>query len=359
MTEKKTNHKPPAELPILLLTQGDVAGVGPEIIIRALAEKSIYDFCRPLVLGHPQILHRAASLLQISTNIVGYAADQNLAAALQKTPPSPNQVLVLQIGDDALLQTSPGVPSAITGQAAYEAILHAVKLVQNNEADGIVTAPLCKSALHEAGHTKYPGHTELLAELCGVQDFAMMLYLPPSPMVKNRHGLGVVHVTLHTPLKNIFSEITSAAILEKIHLADRFCRQGCHLIQPRIGVCALNPHGGESGLFGEEEITTIRPAVEAAQKAGLQVTGPLPTDTLMISARDGMFDAVVAMYHDQGHIALKLLGIHQAVNITLGLPIVRTSVAHGTAFDKAWKGTAESAGMLAALRVAANLVHSK
>jgi 4-hydroxythreonine-4-phosphate dehydrogenase len=230
--------------------------------------------------------------------------------------------------------------------------------------DGLVTAPLHKGALWQTGH-HYPGHTELLAERCGVQDFAMMLYLGPDDVIRSPGGLGVAHVTLHTSLRKALDEINTEAIIAKIRLADRVMRDIRAIYDSgataglssnaRVGVCALNPHAGEQGLFGDEEQTLIRPAVERARAAGISVRGPIAADTLMVRARDGEFDAVVAMYHDQGHIALKLLGMHRAVNITLGLPIVRTSVAHGTAFDLAWQGRAETSSMVEAIRVAAAL----
>jgi 4-hydroxythreonine-4-phosphate dehydrogenase len=248
-----------------------------------------------------------------------------------------------------------GQVDARAGEAAFQAVHAGARLALENQVDGIVTAPLSKAALHAAGH-HYPGHTELFAELCGVTDFAMMLYLPAGEAVRSPHGLGVVHVTLHQSLRSVFADLTADAILAKCRLADAAMRRlGAQ--PPRLAVCALNPHAGEDGLFGDEERTVIAPAVERARRAGLNVSGPYPTDTLMLRARDGEFDAVVAMYHDQGHIALKLLGMHAAVNITLGLPIVRTSVAHGTAFDRAWQGTARSDGMVAAMLTAAKLIH--
>jgi 4-hydroxythreonine-4-phosphate dehydrogenase len=222
---------------------------------------------------------------------------------------------------------------------------------------GIVTAPLSKAALHAAGH-KYPGHTELLAEICGTKEFAMMLYLPPGDQVRAPSGLGVAHVTLHQSMRSVFDDMTTAAIFSKCRLANTVMHR-LGVEKPRLAVCALNPHAGEDGLFGDEEQTVIAPAVAEARRAGFDASGPFPTDTLMMRARDGEFDAVVAMYHDQGHIALKLLGMHAAVNITLGLPIVRTSVAHGTAFDRAWQGTARSEGMVAAILTAAKLANSQ
>jgi 4-hydroxythreonine-4-phosphate dehydrogenase len=224
--------------------------------------------------------------------------------------------------------------------------------------DGIVTAPLSKAALSAAGHD-CPGHTELLAEFCGAADSAMMLFLPPQPGVGGPAGLGVVHATLHMAICDVPRKLTTERIVQCIQWANDVTRrldgEGCLAGPPRIGICALNPHAGEQGLFGDEETRLIEPAVRRTAAAGLHVTGPLPADTLLMRARDGEFDAVVAMFHDQGHVALKLLGMHRAVNITLGLPIVRTSVAHGTAFDRAWQGTAECEGMIAAVRVAARL----
>jgi len=255
--------------------------------------------------------------------------------------------------DDAALDAAPGQVDPRAGEAAFQAVRAATQMALDGRVDAIVTAPLSKAALHAAGH-HYPGHTELLAEMCGVEDFAMMLYLPPGGPARGPAGLGVVHVTLHQSLRSVFDDLTPEAILVKCRLANGVMRR-LGAAQPRVAVCALNPHGGEDGLFGDEEQTVIAPAVAAARREGIDAAGPFPTDTLMIRARDGDFDAVVAMFHDQGHIALKLLGMHAAVNVTCGLPIVRTSVAHGTAFDRAWQGTAESAGMIAALETAAKL----
>jgi 4-hydroxythreonine-4-phosphate dehydrogenase len=217
----------------------------------------------------------------------------------------------------------------------------------------MVTAPLNKAALWAAGH-RYPGHTEILAELCGVKDFAMMLYLGPDAFQNRSAGLGVAHVTLHTALRDVFKQLSTDAIVAKTHLVHHVTTQ-MGVQCPRIAICALNPHAGEDGLFGDEEQTTIEPAVRRARCDGLNVTGPLPADTLMVRARDNEFDGVVAMYHDQGHIALKLIGMRHAVNITLGLPIIRTSVAHGTAFDIAWKGRADHSSLIEAINVAAQL----
>lgn len=340
--------------PLLAITMGDPAGVGPEVIAKALGDPRVAEVCTPVVLGHPQVLEKALALTGSLQKIVVVEAFPEFPALDLPEESIP----CLPIGDDEVLAVPHGTIDARTGQAAFEAIVRATDAALSGEVQGIVTAPISKSALHAAGHTQYPGHTELLADRCGVDDFAMMLYLPHEEVPPCPAGLGVVHVTLHTALRDVFAQLSDKSIREKCGLAHRLMRDGFGLKAPRIGVCALNPHSGEDGLFGDEEIHLIRPAVERARAEGIDAQGPFPTDTLMGRARDGEFDAVVAMYHDQGHIALKLLGMHRAVNITLGLPIVRTSVAHGTAFDRAWQGTAESTGMVAALVTAARLASS-
>ncbi len=329
---------------------GDPAGVGPEIIAGVWTETIVHEWCRPVVVGNPAVLRRAVGLWQTGIAVIEVESPQ-------RARPSPGVIPCLPSGSHEAAQVKPGSIDARGGQAAYDALLLAARLALAREVQAITTAPLHKEALHRAGHN-YPGHTELLAELCGVHDFAMMLYLGPDEQVIAPAGLAVVHVTLHTALRNVFQELNQDGVLAKARLADRFMSR---LMpgRPRIGVCSLNPHGGEGGLFGDEEKTIIEPAVRRGQQEGLQLEGPLPTDTLMVQARDGRYDAIVAMYHDQGHIALKLLGMHRAVNVTLGLPIVRTSVAHGTAFDIAWRRKAEIGSMIEALRVASRLATAK
>ena len=329
---------------------GDPAGIGPEVIVGAWSDQRIHDQVRPLVLGHPEILRRAARLLGYPVEVVEIVQP----AALEELISGPNTIRCIKACSDDVLDVRAGQVDARAGEAAFQAVQMAARLALGKKVAGIVTAPLSKSALHAAGHD-YPGHTELLAKMCGVADFAMMLYLPSGEAVRSHCGLGVVHVTLHQSLRSVFGDLTPDAIVAKCRLADVAMRQ-LGVDYPRLAVCALNPHAGEDGLFGDEERTIIAPAVNQARRSGLNVSGPYPTDTLMLRARDGEFDAVVAMYHDQGHIALKLLGMHAAVNITLGLPIVRTSVAHGTAFDRAWQGTARCDGMVAAILTAAKLI---
>jgi len=339
---------------------GDPAGVGPEVIVGAWGNERLWQLAQSFVVGHPEILRHAAALLKRNLGVVEINSPSE-ARALANSSVMP---CLRGCGDEAC-DVRPGLIDARAGEAAYRMVQLAAQLALDGDVDGIVTAPLSKSALHAAGH-RYPGHTELLAEICGARDFAMMLYLPrdnscasgfegmTASSGRRPPGLGVVHVTLHQSLRSVFDALTPETIVGKCRLADALMRR-LRIERPRLAVCALNPHGGEGGLFGDEELTIIAPAVAVAQSAGLDISGPIPADTLMLRARDGEFDAVVAMYHDQGHIALKLLGMHAAVNITLGLPIVRTSVAHGTAFDRAWQGTARSDGMIAAITTAATL----
>jgi 4-hydroxythreonine-4-phosphate dehydrogenase len=336
-----------SDKPLLAITMGDAAGVGPEVIVRAWSDPRVHEIAGMVVLGHPEVLRDAITLVGTGINVV----EPEVASDAQTIP-------CLPVGSDEIIKVPHGKVDGRTGHAAYEALVRAIDDTLTGKFAGIVTAPLSKAALHAAGHF-YPGHTELLAERCGVTDFAMMLYLPPHELANSAAGLGVAHVTLHMALRDVFANLTTSAILEKCRLAHRVMSTGFGLALPRIGVCALNPHGGEGGLFGDEESRIIAPALEQARAEGIDASGPFPTDTLMVRARDGEFDGIVAMYHDQGHIALKLLGMHRAVNITLGLPIVRTSVAHGTAFDRAWQGTAESTGMVAAIRTAAELATRK
>lgn len=342
-----------AQKPLLAVTMGDAAGVGPEVIVRAWTDPRVHECCRPVVLGHPEILRRAVKLVG-SDATVDVIESVSVISQLGLDPSAPDHIPCLPVGADDVLDAPPGKADARTGLAAYEAVVLAARRALAGQITGLVTGPLSKGALHAAGQL-YPGHTELLAELCGVNDYAMMLYLPRAELPESRAGLGVVHTTLHCAIRTVPGQLSPALIAAKCRLAHAVMKDGFGVATPQIGVCALNPHAGEENLFGDEETRIIAPAVGLARADGVAAAGPLPADTLMLRAKDGEFDAVVAMYHDQGHIALKLLGMHRAVNITLGLPIIRTSVAHGTAFDRAWQGTAESTGMVAAILAAAEL----
>lgn len=338
--------------PLLAITMGDPTGVGPETIARAWEHPAWHATSRAVVIGHPAIMRRALELVQGRAEVVEVASAQAAESSISCLP-------CLPCGDDSIVALPPAQIDPGGGEAAYQCVTTACSLAQSGQVDGLVTAPLHKAALAAAGHD-YPGHTELLAELCGVTDVAMMLYLGPGELVHGPAGLGVAHATLHCALRDVFAQLTPERIVQTAQLAAvvmaAIGSRAGEVVVPRVGVCALNPHGGENALFGDEEVRVIQPAVEAARRAGLDVQGPFPADTLLARAAAGEFDALVAMYHDQGHIALKLLGMHRAVNITLGLPVVRTSVAHGTAHDLAWTGRARCDSMLAAISVGAQLV---
>lgn len=359
--------------PRIAITLGDVAGIGPEVVVRAWGEAKLHAWCRPVVVGHPDVVARGVQLVRSDLDV-------RRIGRIDEGEPSPETILCWNPTGDQATEVAPGVNDGRAGQAACEYLSAATEGALAGRVDAIATAPLSKAALHLAG-LHYPGHTEILAELCGVREYAMMLYLTGMKSAGTagdaherqvatgrertapegtgrRHALGVVHATLHTSIRSVPGLLTTAGILEKIRLIERFLRDvGC--AAPKIGVCALNPHAGEEGLFGDEEPRVIAPAVELAASDGIHAVGPLPADALFKRAWSGEFDGVVAMYHDQGHIALKLVGEGRAVNVTLGLPIVRTSPSHGTAFDIAWHGIANPAGMIEAVRVAAMLAEKR
>ncbi|MCH7989182.1 MAG: 4-hydroxythreonine-4-phosphate dehydrogenase PdxA [Planctomycetes bacterium] len=339
--------------PLIALTMGDVAGIGPEVIVRACSDRTVHDLCRPVVVGHPTILARAAELVGFD----GRIEQVEQVEELDSTRIDRTSLVCWNPGNEDVTSVLPGQLDPQAGRAAYDYLISAARAALEGKVAALTTAPLNKAALRNAG-LNYPGHTEILADVCGVDRFAMMLYLPSGGTIRSPHGLGVAHVTLHTSLASVPELLSETRVQETIELIAAFMADlGCE--RPRIGVCALNPHAGEEGLFGSEESLVIAPAVAAAKKAGLDVRGPLPADTLFRRAVNGEFDGVAAMYHDQGHIAFKLIGFDRAVNVTLGLPIVRTSPSHGTAFDIAWKGTAQADGMIEAIRVAALLARKK
>ena len=351
----------PLARPLVGLTMGDVAGIGPEVIVKGWADPRLHALARPLVIGDPGAIERACVLLGTHCSLRIRTLDRP-----EQADPSPAVIPCLAVDNMPrdLADVAPGRVDARAGRAAYEFLTAAAGLAMAGKIDAITTLPLNKLALHQAGVT-HPGHTEILAEYCRVPEHAMMLYLEDdesrahaaaAKKARRGDGLGVVHVTLHVALKQVFDLISADTVLSKIRLADSAMRPLTGGLPPRIAVSSLNPHAGEEGLFGDEEMTLIAPAVLAARDEGIDVHGPFPNDTLFYHALAGEYDAVVAMYHDQGHIALKTVGFDRAVNVTLGLPIVRTSVAHGTAFDIAGKGLADPSSLIAAVRVAARLV---
>ncbi len=332
-------------LPRLLFTLGDVAGIGPEVLAKAWPD--LLSLCRPVVVGDLAWMAKAAALVKNGADVTG-VDDPGAGTA------STSRIPCLQATTVDLRGVTVGQMCAASGRAAYDFLCGAIDWTLKGAADGIVTLPLHKEGLHAAG-LDYPGHTEILAAKTGIQDFAMMLYAR-GPQVP--HGLGVVHVTLHMALREVFSHLSTTAVLEKIRLLNGVMRQLCDHA-PRLAVAALNPHASDGGLFGTEEKTMLQPAVNQAAAEGILVSGPIPSDTLFVRAQRGEFDGIVAIYHDQGHIPMKLLSGLRAVNVTLGLPLVRTSVAHGTAYDIAGQGKADHHSLLEATRVAARLVASR
>lgn len=322
--------------PIVGITMGDAAGVGPEIILKSLAKEEMYEMSRPIVIGDRKILERAKNFVGSELVIEGVSAEQ-----IQEISYQFGKVYCLDL--DLLDENLPiGQVSPEAGHAAFEYLAKAIELAKESKIDAICTAPLNKEALHKGGH-KYPGHTEILADLTGTEDFSMMLSAP---------NLKVIHVTTHVGIIDAVKTITPERVYHVVKLAhDTLKKSGIE--SPKIAVCGINPHAGENGLFGYgEEEEKVMPGVEKAIGEGINVVGPLPADTLFFRAIRGDFDIVVAMYHDQGHGPVKVLGLDAGVNITVGLPIIRTSVDHGTAFDIAGKGIADEKSLMEAIRQA-------
>jgi 4-hydroxythreonine-4-phosphate dehydrogenase len=321
--------------PLLAITMGDPAGVGPEIILKALNVKAVVDCCRPVIVGSIKALEEAKTPLPMGTQRGLLAVDEPLKEA-------PSGVVEVVDVDLNLPPFPPGKPTAEAGHISVACIKKAVRLALDKKVDAVVTAPITKETLKMAGYP-YPGHTELLAELTGAKEYSMLL---------TGGGLRVVLVTIHVALRDVPGLIRKEAVHRAIRHADAACRM-MGIQEPKVAVCGLNPHAGESGIFGDEEIKEISPACQEARDAGIQVSGPLPADTLFHRAYNREFDAVVAMYHDQGLGPLKMLAFGHAVNVTLGLPIIRTSVDHGTAYDIAGKGIANPDSLVEAIKLAA------
>jgi len=329
-------------LPLIALTLGDPSGIGPEIILKALNHAEVFQICRPLVIGDGRILQRAGKQLDLVRATLE-PVDAPATAAYR-----PGTIALIDLGnaDPAACRTGRVCPDS--GRAAVEYVCTACDLAMAGQIDALVTAPLNKEAMNLAGF-HYAGHTELLAERTGAQKISMLL---------TGGNLRVVHVSTHVALEEAVRRVTQARVSEVIDLAQTACLS-LGIAHPRIAVAGLNPHASEEGLFGSQEAAEIIPAVQAARARGLQVSGPLPPDTVFLRAVHGEFDIVVAMYHDQGHIPMKLLAFDSGVNVSLGLPVIRTSVDHGTAFDIAGTGRASEASLLAAIDVAVQMVRAR
>ena len=337
------------QTPRIGITMGDPAGVGPEITVKALAIPEVAASCRAVVIGSGDAIAAALDLLHTPLAL-------HRVKSVEECRFAPGTVECLDLGNVDMASLPRGAVSPEAGRAAYAYIETAVALCQRGAIDGMVTAPINKEALAAAGH-QHTGHTEILAKLSDTKDFAMLLM---------GRELRVIHVTTHVALRRVPELCTRERVGRVIALAQK-TMNFLGVARPRIAVCGLNPHAGEEGLFGDEEQREIGPAVEAARRGGLDVHGPLPADTLFSRARGGEFDIVVAMYHDQGHVPVKTLGFTfdqktgvwtglSGVNVTVGLPFLRVSVDHGTAFDRAWKGIANPESMIEAIDVAVRML---
>lgn len=329
----------PEQKPLIAVTMGDPAGIGPEIIAKLIADQSIGDLCRLLVIGDAGVMHKQVreSGLSLEVRSSRTAADAE-----------PGKVNVLDLAVVDLKSHHWGRPDASSGNAVVAYVRKAVDLALRGNVGAIVTAPLNKELMNAAGH-HYAGHTELLAELTGAKEYGMLFV---------GGGLRVILATIHVALKDVPQHITHESVLKTLRLAHH-ALLAFGIEKPRIGVAALNPHAGEGGLFGAEEIEILLPAVLEARSQGIHASDPLPADTLFHKALNKHFDVVAAMYHDQGLAPLKMLAFGRSVNVTVGLPIIRTSVDHGTAYDIAGKGCADPASLREAVKLAVDLAQRK
>ncbi len=335
------------ERPVLAITMGDPTGIGPEIAIKALSRPRIYDTALPLVVGDARVMESAVRICGLADKI---AVNPIRGARDGRYSPGVVDVYHLPLVEPEGFVH--GRVAAVGGEAAFRCVAEAIGMAMDGQVDAVITNPLNKEALNLAGR-HYSGHTEIFADLTGTKDYAMMLA---------DRNFRVVHVSTHVSLREACDRVRRQRVQAVIQLTYQALRE-LGINDPLIGVAGLNPHAGEGGLFGWEEIEEIIPAIEAARQSGMRVDGPVPPDTVFAKARGGQYDAVVAMYHDQGHIPMKTAGFvldattgkwtsMSGVNVTLGLPIIRTSVDHGTAFGKAGKGTASEQSLVEAMEMA-------
>jgi len=321
-------------LPLIAVTLGDVAGIGPEVVVKALAEPEVRAACRPLVIGDVRALTATRLGVEVPPlYVVARVGEATFGA---------DSITLLDLGNVDVTGVPLGQISKEAGRAAVDYVLKATTLALNGKVDAVATAPLNKEAMHLAGFD-YIGHTEILADMTKTPRCTTMLATP---------GLRVTHVTRHLPFRDIADQLTIERVLDTIVITN----DGMKMLgfpQPRLAVAGLNPHNGDNGLMGREELDVIAPAVEAAQARGIDACGPIPADSVFFQAIRGDYDVVVCQYHDQGHIAVKTNGFEKSITITLGLPIIRTSADHGTAFDIAGQGIAHADSMIAAILEAA------
>lgn len=339
--------------PIIGITMGDPTGIGPEIAAKAFSRKEVNSICNPLVVGDKSVMEQALGIAKVQDLRINPIKNINKAVFKYGIM---NVIDLSNVNIEKLIH---GKVSRMAGKAAYEAIEKVIELAMQGKIDATVTGPIHKEALSLAGY-HYSGHTEMYADLTNTKNYAMMLI---------DRNFRVVHVTTHVSLRKACDLIKKDRVLITVELAyEAMLNLGIE--KPRIGVPGLNPHAGEEGLFGREELEEIEPAIKEARKVGMNVEGPIPPDTAFAKARGGKYDVVIAMYHDQGHIPMKLLGFLwdenskkwssiRGVNITLGLPIIRTSVDHGVAYGKAGQGRANPESLIEAIRIAVKMAANK
>ena len=338
--------------PFIAISAGDPAGIGPEICVKALNEQEVYTFCSPFVVCDVQVIKRAIDLCNLSLKIISIAEPAEGVY-------SHGCINVMDIHNIDMERLQYGKVSEMTGKASFEYVTKVIELALTGKADATVTGPINKEAIRKAGY-HFSGHTEIFAHYTGTKNYAMMLA---------EKTFRVIHVSTHVSMLEAVSRIRRESVLNSIKLADEGLKR-MGIKNPKIAVNGINPHAGENGLFGKEEIEHIIPAIEQAVKMGIDADGPHPPDTIFPKMLGGQYDIVVCMYHDQGHIPTKLLGFRydheqntwvgmSGVNITLGLPVIRVSVDHGTAFDKAGKGTSNPESMQQAISYAAKLAATK
>ncbi len=339
LISKMNNFSP---LPIIGITMGDPVGIGPEVLIKALSDPKLFLKCRPLIIGDSKIIRQALNLLNSNLKIhIITDPDQGHFTF--------NTLDLIELSRIDMDLSQPLAPTSVTGNAMQEYILKGIDLAINKQINGLVTCPITKTALKLAG-SKFHGHTELLADKTGSKNYAMMLA---------GNKLKVVLATIHIPLSQVPKSLSKDGILRVIQITNTALKNRFNIKEPKIAVAGLNPHSGEDSMFGNEEEEIIIPAVNLAKEKGIDVHGPLPPDTVFFKAVNGHFDAVVCMYHDQGLIPFKLIHFKDGVNTTLGLPIIRTSVDHGTAYDIAWKGIADHSSLSEAIKMAAFQAQNK
>lgn len=328
--------------PIIAITMGDPSGIGPEVIVKGLREKALYSLCRPFVVGDSRWMSEAATRFASGLSI-------RPIQALAEARFQEGSVDVLQPSQEPLPSLEYGKPRLEAARAALQAITLGAEMALRGEVDGLTTAPINKEGMKAIGFA-FPGHTEFLADLAKTDRFAMMMV---------GGGLKITLTTIHLPLREAIAELRKEIILDAIRFTDTAMKQDFGIQTPRIAVAALNPHAGERGLFGDEEKQRLLPAIEAARQEKINALGPFPADTLFYQLKTGRFDAAVALFHDQALIPIKLLAFGNAVNVTIGLPFIRTSVDHGTAYDIAGKGVADPGSLREALKLAAEMAENR